>query len=627
LLPSEVPAGTKKPKWWLCSKGHEWNARPSDITRKPDASPCPFCAGRRIQVGFNDLASQHPNIAQEWHPEKNGTLTAQEVTFGSAQLIWWKGSECGHEWQDQIAERTRERHAKGCKICFGYQILKGFNDLATARPDVAQYWHSTKNTITAEEVLPGSRAENYWWLGDCGHEWEAPCSRMTHNKKTGTGCPYCAGKKTLVGFNDLTSQRPEVASEWHPNLNGTLLPVDVTPGSTKNVWWRCPNGHEWEETVASRARKGRSGKCRHCRLVRTVRTYPVPPKTKKEPRPKVPKKPTNKVPPVIYEELTETRLIEEWHPTKNRVESPIGIELNMASSAWWLCLHGHEWKQQISRRLNGTVNGEILGCPTCTGRRFLSGFNDLGTTHPALATEWHPTLNGDVLPSDIQYGSNTRFWWLCSLGHEWKVTPNGRVKSGTGCPTCCGRVTLAGFNDLATTRPDIAAEWHPTKNGDLNPTDFTQWKNLKVWWQCKEKEHHEWEAAIYSRSDGRNCPHCINYQSKIEMALYDELKAVYHDAESGNRLPIKWGKSGCAHIDILLPSPNVIVEYDGWYWHKEKFTADTQKTTALIAAGYKVVRVRAKPLEFLDMKDDNLIQIVHDKETAGELADMVKKVL
>ena len=64
--------------------------------------------------------------------------------------------------------------------------------------------------------------------------------------------------------------------------------------------------------------------------------------------------------------------------------------------------------------------------------------------------------------------------------------------------------------NLSTEHPDLAKEWHPTKNGDLKSTDVTPGSDEKVWWLCKKVEGHEWEAAIKSRSRGSGCPECYN---------------------------------------------------------------------------------------------------------------------
>ena len=97
------------------------------------------------------------------------------------------------------------------------------------------------------------------WLGECEHEWEAVINSRTTG---GNGCPYCAGKKVLAGYNDLATTRPDLAAEWHPSRNGDLYPDSVTAGSSKKVWWRCERGHEWEAKVVSRKR---GFSCPYCR--------------------------------------------------------------------------------------------------------------------------------------------------------------------------------------------------------------------------------------------------------------------------------------------------------------------------------------------------------------------------
>ena len=82
-----------------------------------------------------------------------------------------------------------------------------------------------------------------------GHDYQAVVGERTNS---GTGCPYCAGRKVLPGFNDLAARMPQVAREWHPELNGGLTPDMVTAGSRKKVWWQCDQGHAWLAVVYSR---------------------------------------------------------------------------------------------------------------------------------------------------------------------------------------------------------------------------------------------------------------------------------------------------------------------------------------------------------------------------------------
>ena len=60
--------------------------------------------------------------------------------------------------------------------------------------------------------------------------------------------------------------------------------------------------------------------------------------------------------------------------------------------------------------------------------------------------------------------------------------------------------------NLAVLHPDVAAQWHPTKNGDLTPYDVTPGSGKKVWWKCEKG--HEWDATVGDRTRGRGCPHC-----------------------------------------------------------------------------------------------------------------------
>ncbi len=197
---------------------------------------------RRANVS---LAESNPELAAEWHPTKNGTLTPADVSPGSQKKVWWQCKK-GHEWQAAVRSRSR---GSGCPVCANRAVLPGYNDLGTIRPDLAAEWHHTKNgTLTPADILPGSK-KKVWWLCKQGHEWQA----AVRNRSNGRGCPVCANRVVLPGYNDLGTTRPDLAAEWHSEKNGTLTPADVPPGSSKEVWWRCANGHEWQSSINNRS--------------------------------------------------------------------------------------------------------------------------------------------------------------------------------------------------------------------------------------------------------------------------------------------------------------------------------------------------------------------------------------
>lgn len=126
-------------------------------------------------------------------------------------------------------------------------------------------------------------------------------------------------------------------------------------------------------------------------------------------------------------------------------------------------------------------------------------------TNHELMQEWNYERNTDISPKNITASSPNKVWWRCEKGHEWQAKIRERVR-GTKCPYCSGNRIAPGFNDLATVNPKLAAEWHPTKNGELTPQAVTSGSNKKVWWLCAKG--HEWQAQINARNRGNGCPFC-----------------------------------------------------------------------------------------------------------------------
>ena len=326
LTPETVSRGSKRRVFWRCENGHSWQA--AVHTRSGSGTGCPYCSGRLPVPGETDLATRYPDLAAEWHPTKNGDLTPSDVLPGSHRLVWWQCPH-GHEWRAQIKSRVS---GAGCPVCSNRALLRGVNDLATNNPELARQWHPTKNgDLTPADVVPGTRRK-VWWVCDKGHEWRAAVSARVN----GSGCPVCTSKKIVPGINDLASQYPAVAKEWHPTKNGSLTPEQVAPASNKKVWWICDKGHEYQATVASRTQ--RNGGCPYCA--------------------------NTKVLPGFNDLATKyPRVAAEWHPTKNAPLTPDQVLPGSRRKVWWQCKNGHIWQAVVYSR-TGVQNS---GCPFCTG--------------------------------------------------------------------------------------------------------------------------------------------------------------------------------------------------------------------------------------------------------------------
>ena len=186
LTPHDVFPGSSRRVWWRCAHGHEWRAR---ISSRTGGAGCPYCAGKRVNAGENDLATANPRLAQEWDAEKNAPLTPQDVTPYSNRRVWWRCA-LGHEFQAVIAARNTS--GSDCPYCTGRRVLPGFNDLASQQPRVAAQWAQDLNgSLTPEMVTTGSH-KKVWWRCSEGHVWRAVI--FTRARGNFCGCPVCAGR-------------------------------------------------------------------------------------------------------------------------------------------------------------------------------------------------------------------------------------------------------------------------------------------------------------------------------------------------------------------------------------------------------------------------------------------------
>jgi hypothetical protein len=161
------------------------------------------------------------------------------------------------------------------------------------------------------------------------------------------------------------------------------------------------------------------------------------------------------------------------------------------------------------------------GCAICSGQKVQSGFNDLATTHPALAIEasgWDPRT--------INAGSNPKKEWKCHLGHTWMASPNSRTgPNKSGCPICANKEVLIGYNDLATVNPELADQAY-----EWDPQTLTQSSTKKRKWRCQFG--HTWTSTPADRTRGSGCPTCSvggfdpNREAWLYLIEHDEWRML-----------------------------------------------------------------------------------------------------
>ncbi len=516
LHPGQVALGSNRLVWWVCSKGpdHVWRARPS---HRRDGRGCPFCAGRRASV-TNSLAALYPETAAEWCQARNGSITPGAVVAGSMKLVWWKCRTCGCEWQECPRDRSLRRHA--CPECTGRhksslseRAVTFANRLDVRFPDLAKEFDIERNGGVRPDAIAYGSGRKVWWA--CAkhpdHVWRASPNQRTRGGRSGS-CPFCRGSRPSSTHN-LALLFPRAAAEWDAKKNGSLTPAQVRPSSAQKVWWRCAKdpAHAWQTSIYHRTRN-RSG-CPYCAGRRLTLSRSL---GKRFPE-----------------------LARQWHPTKNGRLTPWEVAAHFKHQVWWKCdkAPDHVWKASPTSRIKGVARG----CPFCSSHRIALS-NSLAKLAPGIAAQWHPTLNGELAPDKIGTGSRRKVWWKCGRNprHAWQATVAKRVHAAHGCPLCSNH-RVGPDNSLAAKHPKLAAEWHPTKNGELTANMVVPGCSKRAWWKCDKGADHEWQTIVFHRAkNGSGCPFCANDKVSVTNSLatrFPGVAAMWHPKKNGALTP------------------------------------------------------------------------------------------
>lgn len=494
----------------------------------------------RLVRGVNDLETLHPKVAQRWHPTLNAPLTPSDVSAGTNRKVWWLCTE-GHSYQSSVYVQT----TSGCSICAGKEVLEGFNDFASVCPDLLDEWDYERNQKSPKEIYAGSTTLVNWVCKtDSRHKWEA----RVFSRRNGRGCPVCNNRLVIEGVNDLATTHPDIAVEWDEERNSPLRVNEIVAGSNKVVWWICPKGHHYQMKPNFRTGQ-RNGQCAVCE---------------------------NRQIEVGVNDLLTTRpdlvaeIDREFHPDL----VPTTLTSGSGKRLHWKCSEGHKWEATVINR--GRPEGitksgrktKGTGCPKCNkegpGLRATPEYN-FKVTHPELAKEWDYEKN-DLNPEAVTKGRTEKVYWVCELGHRWRAAIANRAYLGQGCRVCANQEVQAGFNDLQTRFPDIAREWHPSKN-TKKPSEVGFGTATAYWWMCENG--HSFKSAVVNRTaNGSGCRTCTNmgFDPTAPGFLYllrDELRGLQQFGITNvpERRLATHRKNGWEVLDVVGPA-------DG-YWIDE----------------------------------------------------------
>ena len=456
LDPDKITHRNKQKVWWICEYNHEWLSSPYFKSKRG----CPYCSGRYAITGENDLQTLRPDLMEEWDWEKNLSLgiDPSELKITSNIRVWWKCKEHNHSYDTLLASRTYSN--SDCPYCSGARVLSGYNDFQTLYPELAKEWDYELNGNTTPDLIAPQTHKKYWWKCEKGHSY----LMSGENKVKGCGCQYCCGRMVLEGFNDLATTHPEILNEWDYDKN-TILPTQVTAGSHTKVWWKCNKEHSWLATIKNRIN---GAGCQECNRIHRT-SFPER---------------------AVYYYIHQYFNDAEWS-YKQKELGRYEIDVYIPSKRVGIEYDGQSWHNDITRDLDKDNVCKKLdihlirlrepGCPIYDTSAELFYLKGVGVSDLESTIGWLLSRLG-VLQVDIDIARDTI--QIEELVEHYEVE-----------------------HSLAKLYPEIAKEWHPTKNGKLTPEQVSYGSHKKVWWRCQNS--HDYDCIVKDRvGKSVGCRYC-----------------------------------------------------------------------------------------------------------------------
>lgn len=530
LTPTTITAGSRRTVSWICPKGHKYKMSIADRRRGDN---CPYCSGRRILPGFNDLQTTHPEVASEWHPTKNGNKHPTEVSHGMTIKIWWKCSKCGNEWSASPNSRTRPS-ATGCPKCgklkqkdsrIKTMLYSGTNSLEAASPFLAKEWNIARNApLLPSQVTKSSNIKVWWICSICGNEWQA----TINHRFNGRGCPNCYEKSTSFAENAIYFYIKKYFEDARSRDTSMGYELDIyIPSIHTGIEYDGLYFHGKNKRGMSDSTKNDKCKENGIPLIR-IRDAGLP-------------------------DIKGSINIFRENDTNSSLEK---IIINL--------LHILDVKEITPFSIRDDLS-DINSLYVETAKN-----NSLANIRPDITAEWHPTKNGNLNPFQVSVKSGRECYWICpKCNHEW-IAPVSSRTSGHGCPRCAqksiGEINKrkklkVGINDLKTMYPSLSEEWDYDKNND-DPSMYLPGSNVKKYWKCKECGR-SYSATIWSRVHGRGCKICGYKSSSNKLSKQVkciETGVIYKNATEAAR----W--LGCSTALIRLAAQKKIKKAKGYSW-------------------------------------------------------------
>ena len=439
----KISAGSTRKIWWICPKGHEYEAQ--IYSRAKRGTGCDICSKSKTSKQEIRILCELRKVFE--NVQYRTKIRKKEVD------IYLADYKIGVEFDGSYWHRGKEaKDAKKNKSLLDAGVI-----LIRIREEPLRKIsdHDILTSGIRKKISKDDMNELMTYIRRrCDHEIATRIDDYISKKNFQAEKEYkhFLAEMPVPYETSIANRFPGLVAEWHPTKNHPLTPSMLTPSSTTPVWWQCKNGHVWQRTPDQRTQTGKIvGNCQECISIRFLR-------------------------PDLVELIS----------SKNTDKGIAEKSLQCPEVVWWECKNGHSFQREIrlAAGYSQRKRKKELYCVTC---------QSLGFKFPELLKEFDYNRNKDIDPMITSWTSmHFNAWWKCKNGHEWQQLIGNRTKYYPNPKAECLSCRSIAFN-----RPDLMKEWHPTKNKGVDPFSIGVSSDKLIWWQCKN--NHEWSTTAYAR--------------------------------------------------------------------------------------------------------------------------------
>lgn len=481
---------------------------------------------------MSDFITDFPALLKYWNFDSNIKLEIEKLAITSKKHVSWKCPNCSYEWKASVAKSYKQvlNHTKICPVCdLGEVLVKGENAISDRFPNFLEYINFHYENIESIQ----NEIENLTFTS----------KRLFHFK-----CPTChVGWKDVANTSRLLTKKlnKKVVHAGCNEYKHCVPFYKAYPNLGKIYLSGGYNELEFEKlTLSDNVTIPRKWKCDKCKLFFDLSIDKLISRIKRngfyctkceatfDTAIKVNVKPLSYTDKHLLDQLVKN------HIKKNMIDCLSNIV------ATWKCM-----------KCNGEYECSVVkrhqeGCPYCSDKQMLKGYNTLQETHPYLEKFWDKSNDKSI--SEYWHKSFDVLNWKCPCCNiQFQCSPvemisrtNLENSNFETCPKNCDWNKLVFNNDIFHNSPRLRKEWSKKNNIPVHLA-LSHIDTKKYWWNCSICQGEYLCSIPIRREVIDSCPYCNDEQP---LKGYNTISDIHPELTS------YWSSKNTQKIDEITLS-------------------------------------------------------------------------